>query len=473
VFYLPFFLLAYFISFLFGLPLDGYAPLFQFCIVAAHLFYFLIGLAFLNKVMLKLNLSHTARTVSLLSICLSSNVFFYLVYDFSVAHIFGFFGVSWFIYLLNKWNQLPDPTLGGWKIIGQAFVVLSLLVITRPTNALVVLAIPLFVEIQRFAFFFYKNIHWRKVPWIYLGISLVILFIPLVLWKIQTSNWLVYSYGDEQLSLSKPNLGKFLFSVQKGWWFWSPMLLVMTLLGTWYYTQKNKIKGFYFLMLILFIAYIFSCWWMWTFGMGLGQRPMIDFYPIIIVAFAGFMNQLRHVKWWTLAFVPFIALNMVQAHQINKFILVGGQTTWVDYKNNFLRIKRIAPQVEVPNNWKLWKKLSIAEESYLNESNHYSTSITLEDAPKNAIYIVKTKIGGVHESRNLTLVAADTNTYYQAEYIGQFLYKKPRKMSFLFKPAVATQGPVKFYFWNSGTNEHATVEHIEVLVYLHDNLSGF
>lgn len=466
IFYLPFFLLAFILSYVFGLSLDGYAPIFQYSLVAAHLCYFLLALYFINRMLSQMQVRSTARALALIAITFGSNVFFYVVYDFSVAHIFGFFGNTVFIYVLYKWNQLVEPKVKGWKLLGLALVILSLLVITRPTNALIILVVPLFVDTKQLRIFINRNFYWRELPWISIFLSVLTLSIPLFLWHIQTGNWLVYSYGDEHLNFWQPNLGKFLFSVKKGWWFWSPMLLLMMLSGGAYFNKKSNYLGFYFFAVILVIAYIFSCWWMWTFGMGLGQRPMIDFYPVIVIAFALFLSNHQNLKWWSIFLFPLLILNVVHAHQIHKNILVGGQTTWHDYQQNFLRLKRIAPKIEIPKNWKLWKKFGPAPASRIDAENGFSESVCIMHPPENAIFVIHTKVGGAHENESLVLIAADEGNYYEAQYIGAVLYTKPRMMTFMFQPDKKIDGQLCIYFWNHNSHEIAEVKYFEILVYL-------
>jgi hypothetical protein len=214
------------------------------------------------------------------------------------------------------------------------------------------------------------------------------------------------------------------------------------------------------------IAYVFSCWWMWTFGMGLGQRPMIDFYPIIAIAFAGFLSQRKNLKWWYITILPLIFLNVVHAHQIHKNILVGGQTTWQDYTQNFLRLKRTAPTVDILDNWKLWKKVGPAGNSEIDKDKPFSETLRFSNPPENAVFVIRAKVGGAHENGSIAVIAADENNYYEAKYIGAVLYSEPRMMEFVFQPNQKTEGRLSFYFWNHNSKEEAEIQHFEILIYL-------
>lgn len=461
IFYLPFFLLAYFLSFLFGLPLDGYAPLFQWSIAAAHLFYFSWALLLLDKLFNKMNVSLGSRIFGITVLTFGTNIFFNLVYDFSLAHVFGFFGTAAFIYLLDAWNRVPN-----WRQLGWMLIILSLLLITRPTNALVLLVIPLMVETGSIKNFFSKHIKINDLPVFQILLSISVLAIPLVLWKIQTDHWFVYSYGKERLNLAQPHLIQFLFSVQKGWWFWTPLMLLMTIFGAIYFWRKRVWNGVYFLLMIIFVAYIFSSWWMWTFGGGMGQRPMIDFYPILLIGFVGFLSNINKKLLFSLCIAPFIVLNIVQACQIDKYILIGGQTTWSEYRIHFLQTKRNAPIVEIPDTWTIWTQIENRSPFKLGPKQSFSSSIMIDSLPKHAKIHVRTQVGGKHESQHLALIISDASAnFYQSEYVGNVLYKKPRLMEFLWDLPEDISFPIKVYFWNHDSGEAAVVEWIEVAVY--------
>lgn len=462
LFYLPFFLLAYFLSFLFLLPLDGYTPLFQWSIALAHWFYFCWGLLILDRIFISRGIAWRQRFIGFLGLTFASNIFFYLVYDFSVAHVFGFFVCAYFIKLAIAWNQIPR-----WSLLGWMAVILCLAVIMRPTNALFLLALPLFVQWKQIMSFARQQITLQSLPWLQLFLVVGILFIPLLLWKIQSGSWLVYSYGDERMNFTSPHLLDFLFSVKKGWWFWSPIMLLMTIFSAVYFWEIQLWKSVYFMLFVLFVAYVFSCWWMWTFGGGLGQRPMIEFYPILTFGCIGFLHVFSKSRMLILVLVPLILLNTVQAFQINKYILVGGQTTWADYKSDFLKVKRDAPAVSHDSSWHEWYRASIKEPAVLDENTAFSTPLVLASIPEEARIIIKTQVGGKHESANLALIVANEDaSFYRAIFVGNYLYKKPRQMEFLVDIPEDTKGSLKVYFWNHDSGEKALVEWMTLVVYV-------
>lgn len=461
IFYLPFFLVAYFLSFLFGFPLDGYSVLFQWSLVAAHFVYYGLALILLNKVLLANRICFKYRFLSLFLLTFGSNVFYYNVFDFSVVHIFGLFGTALFVYYLQRWNEELR-----WLILGKLLVLLSLLLITRPTNVMVVLAVPLLVDLRKSLVFIKGNLSWKAVPYIYVLAAALLVSVPLVLWKWQTNHWLVYSYGDEKMDLLNPHWLQFLFSVLKGWWFWSPLMLLMFIGASIHFAQQNFLSGIYFGLSILGIAYVFSSWWIWTFGGGLGQRPMIDFYPIIVIGFAGFLQSFRRDFILMLLFVPLLVLNMIQAFQVNKYILVGGETNWTDYKAQFLQLKRPAPQAYVEKQWRKKSVFKSASSSSLDGQNHFSTAVEIDEIQGSSVLVVRLQVKGKHESASLALILSDLNGgYYQAQYLGNVLYRQARILEYRFDLPEQDNASWRVYLWNGGSDEKAFLDFIQVDVY--------
>lgn len=461
LFYLPFFLFAVVFSWLGGLPVDGYSILFQWSIVAAHFFYFFLALIILNRFLALRGINVRARISSLILVALGTNCYYYLIYDHSVAHIFDFFGLSVLLYLTEK-LRITKKT----KYIGLLAVTLSVLVITRPTNAMMVLFLPLVYSPRLLYTEILKKVSIKAIPWLWFVVALAILFIAPLLWKIQTGNWLVYSYGDEKLDLLNPNLIDFLFSYKKGWLLWTPIMLFFILLGTIYFFREQIVKGGIYFFGILLIAYVFSSWWIWTYGMGMGQRPMIDFYPILIFGVAGFLNTLKSPKWWLLVFLPLVAINMVQAYQIHRFIMVGGETTKEIYWSHFLQLKTDAPVVAIPNSWEFVRSYEVNDSQELNEGNSFSKAVEFPDYPEHSKFVVQVVIGGENRKANVSIVMTnDSGDWYDAHFPSADIYAEPRAVEYLFEPPANMISPIKCYIWNGDSGDEIKIESVRVSVY--------
>jgi hypothetical protein len=150
VLYAPFFGLGYIASWMGGYDLDGYAAPFQWAIAFSHIFYFLAGLWFLMKLFKGFNLDERQGVLVVSALAFGSNCWYYLVYDHSVSHIHSFFLSSLLLYLMERYISTQKANYLGW--LG---LILSLLVITRPTNVVMVLFLPFLLKL--------KNKKWSEV----------------------------------------------------------------------------------------------------------------------------------------------------------------------------------------------------------------------------------------------------------------------------------------------------------------------
>jgi hypothetical protein len=458
--YLPFFALGAFISFVFGFPIDGYSMPFQICFSFAHIFYFILGLIQLSHVFRKFELSKGKQVLIFSLFTFGTNLWFYLVHDHSVAHIFIFFLVCVFIRIFFNWLENKSAKWIGWMC-----VLLTLMVIIRPTNLLVVLFLPLLLFIRgenwRTLIEFKQAFHFRVIP--YFLLCLLLVSIPLFLWKWQSGFWLVYSYGKEGFDFSNPQIWNYLFSFQKGWLLWTPILLFLSVLFVWKRIENLKL----ILALILpfaVLVYVFSSWWCWTFGAGMGQRAVIDYYPFLVLIFGLMLVEIRKPIVLFLFSSPFLFLNVVQAFQFRENILTGGMTNRADYWEHFLQIKKDAPQVIIPSEWKLLHATHSKKRIHLNENKHFTPGVLVPLTSDNLKVFVEISASGKHKSNNYTLVLTDSSgSNYQSYYLGEVIYSKARQLHYLFD--VPSQGVYRCYVWNGDSSDEFHLYEMQVRVY--------
>lgn len=448
IFYLPFFCLSVLFSWIFGFPLDGYSLLFQWSVPIAHLFYLTLSLVFLNKAMKNLSFGKWSRNIALATVVFATNVYFYVVYDNSVAHIFGFCGASILIWLLTKYRKDEN-----FKWILWSIPLLAMLLITRPTNAMMVLFFGVLLNKNQWKQLFNYRNWWNRKNIVPLLLTALIFFIPPLLWKLQSGNWIVYSYGKEGFNFLSPHWWEFLFSFQQGWWLWTPIMLPVFLMASAYFFLQNRLQGVLFFVGIGVITYVFSSWWSWTFGTSFGQRPMIDFYPILVVGMAGFIQYYR-LKFSLLLIIPFVLINGLQSYQMVKGIMSGGRTTRKMYTENFWKTRRDPAKVNIQSNWQLneecQKTLNGVE---ISNNNPFSEGCQITSHRKNSFYVVTATLSGENEVTNCQLVfSGDEGVGYQAHYLKDEVYPEKRTFSFKYEITDSIKSPISCYIWND--NKH-------------------
>lgn len=103
---LPFFLIAHYAAPTFGYPPDGFSPPYQWAVGIAALFYAMLGIVVLRKV-LKRYFDDTVVAITLLLLCLATNFIQYSAVDGGMSHIYIFPLYALVLYTCMRWHEHP------------------------------------------------------------------------------------------------------------------------------------------------------------------------------------------------------------------------------------------------------------------------------------------------------------------------------------------------------------------------------
>lgn len=282
----PFFLTAHAISKSYGLNSNGYNEVYYFFIVVSSWFYALLGLFFLLKSLRKLGISNFATALTLVTIALGTNFFFYSFYEVGMSHIYSFSLFSIIIYLTIIWHNkisfLKSILIGA---------TIGLAVIVRPTNILITLFPLLYgiysIQTLKAKFQLLKN---NKTSLFYIiSACFGVIFLQPFVWHLGTGEWIIYSYGYETFFFDSPNIIKGLFSFRKGMFIYSPILL-LAIPGFYYLWKFNKEIFSNTLLYLIISVYIIFSWWCWWYGGSFGSRAMIENYVLLAIPIAFLIN---------------------------------------------------------------------------------------------------------------------------------------------------------------------------------------
>lgn len=492
ILYLPFFIIAHALALLFGLDADGYSTIYQVLFDLALWFYLFFGLIGLKKVLNFKGFTKQISSAVPIILILGTNMFFYTVYDQSVTHIYNFFMINWFIYLLLKHQKNRELK----PLLLVAFLI-SLIGITRPTNVLVVGLVFFFIPDVKF----YKELfHFLFRIKHLLPISLIalsVLSIPFILWKLQTGNWIVYSYGEEGFNFNDPHLFEFLVSYLKGWWVYTPLALLILLVGLpllYNYCKKRFVIAIGFNLVTI---YVFSSWWCWYYGAGMSQRVMIDHYVLLGFILALILRKVEFSNWkWrpkqtvVLSLIALLSfVNIAQAWQIRNGILTGGSATKSQYWDNFMVFEKKA-RVYPHEHWKLESEIEIdlnptagfiekgtpllIEDKWFTEVTawqNYSASIILpvDSLRKGSKLIIgfeaRSRMGS-EETRLVVEMDENRIVFGLDQYLKQDEWVK---MEFLVEPNQVIRSKPILFFWNGGSEEKVEFREVEILSYFSED----
>jgi len=285
----PFFILAHGLTLVSGIaPADGFSVLYQAAAAIGGLCYVLLGLDMLRR-LLETSFSPSVVWWTLVVMVFGTNLFHYATYDSIFSHAFSFCLFALFLYGVERWYAGPS----AGRTIALAFVA-GLITLVRPTNSVI------FV----FALLFDADINGREGvrerlsllrrnarlllagALVYVG-----LLSPLVAyWKYITGHWIIFSYTGEAFAFSHPQILNVLFSVRKGLFFWSPVLLFATA-G---FFVMRKYKRAYVLPTLVFMPlnlYIIASWRNWAYGGSFGHRAFVESIAIFAVGYASLIES--------------------------------------------------------------------------------------------------------------------------------------------------------------------------------------
>ncbi len=286
----PFFLGADLLTILCGKERSGFSPFYQHAAGLAGLFYGVLGVYLLKKILDGFFPAAVTLAV-LVAICFGTDLFHYATYDSIFSHSYSFFLFCALVCYLPIWVKAPNARRS--LLLG---VIFGMICLTRNPNALVGGYAALFVLgslpdfRQRLAFL------WRNGGNLALIAAVpLVLFIPqLCYWKFTMGTWLLNSYGsqNEAFTFLSPHLGGVLFSLRKGLFVWSPVLLLAV-------AGLAKMKGAfaaYRWPVIAFLCvntYVIASWGCWYYGGSFGHRGFVESLVFFALGLGCFYKSLR------------------------------------------------------------------------------------------------------------------------------------------------------------------------------------
>lgn len=302
----PFFLIGHAQAYVSGADLDGYSWPYQLWMDIGILAYLLLGLVCLFFILKRLKLTYLSAYLSLIGLTMATNLCFYTYHDIPYSHVFAFAIVNMALLLWLKWIQDGKRSALVWF----AFF-LSLSIIIRPTNILIVCILPFFFESTR-AFISNLKFIFQKSHWRILIASILLFCIPffvqLFTTHAQIGKWSLNPYSDEGFDNWKdPYFWQLLFGFRKGMFIYAPFLLLM-IPGLILCFFKSRRLFYGILVFTIITTYILSSWWCWWYGGALGMRSMIDFYGILVIPIAFLITH--STGFWNIILVFLVAISV-------------------------------------------------------------------------------------------------------------------------------------------------------------------
>lgn len=346
--YAPFFGIAHLYTLATHGAADGYSLNYHIALVWAGVFYFILGLFFLRKVLEKF-MPEAATALVLITLSFGTNLLNYATMDGAMSHVYSFcvFAIAFWSFL--KWIELPKWWLT--VILGMS---VGLIVLIRPSNITFALFLLLYFFIKdhdlKKSWQFIAGLKWKLL--LLAGSALLIWLPQMIYWKMNTGHYIFYSYQGEHFFFGRPQVINGLFSYNKGWLVYTP-LMWLAIAGFLVMRDKLKVWLWPSAIAMLVSIYIIFSWWCWWYGGGFSARALVEFYVIMSLPLGAFFTYILQRKFLmkalTTILVSFLLwLNLFQTKQYSTSLLhwdsmskqaywaIWGRQTWPENYDKML-----------------------------------------------------------------------------------------------------------------------------------------
>ncbi len=295
-------------------PADGFSAPYQYALAYGSIVYFFLALLLLRKILKRYFDDHTVG-ITLLLLCLASNLIQYVAVDSGLSHVYIFPLYVLILYYTIRWHETPKRRFAA--AIG---FIIGLAMICRPTEA-IMLFIPLLWN--------HHDKESRKAKWqliktnkghlIFVLIFGLLAICPqLLYWKHASGSW-IFNVGSSWRFLTP--YFRSLFGFEIGWFIYTP-ITILFVLGL-FLKPRNPYRRSIIVFCLLNIWIIIS-WADWKYGATYSSRALVQSYPVFTFGLAASINWIKkyRVKWlFYVVGVFLVFVNLFQVGQYNSTIL--------------------------------------------------------------------------------------------------------------------------------------------------------
>lgn len=342
VLWAPWFLIGHLFAHVSGAPLDGYSEPYQSAVLTGMMLYLLCGLLVLSKLLISL-FNEAVASITLVLLVIATNLPDQVIGGATMPHLPLFCLYAFIVLLTREWSLDRTPQ----KALALALP-MGLAILIRPSEA-VCLLIPLLWGPEGEPANPFKRFWRLRWQW---GAIIAVLFLigslQFLYWHAATGHWFVdtYTNAGEGFDLLGPHTRKFLFSFRKGWFVYTPLMLLAT--GGIFLLRRHA-KASFLPVLCFFLAnlYLLSSWTCWWYAESFGSRAMVGSYAVMTLPLAALIARVlacrRACRWVAVSVLSCITLlNLFQYWQFKRLIIHPSRMTRSAYLAVFGRTERPA-----------------------------------------------------------------------------------------------------------------------------------
>lgn len=334
---LPFFLATHIGVLAVGGDASGFSKPYYKMVNVAGVFYGWLGLLFCWLWLKRRGFTTEIASLSIASILLATNLYYYTIDETGMSHVYSFALFTAFLLVTDKLLSRD----GLFPSILLHLAVGALILVIRPTNAIFLAAV-LFMYMPAG-----KDWHFRsRLKWLFqpvrIGTGLLVLIVAavpqLLYWKYLSGSPLFYSYANETFNWTQPHFLHHLFSTKNGLIVYTPFMLVLLVIMA-LQAVKSRHQSRWILPVVLVMMYVFSSWYDWAFGCSFGQRSYVEWYALMALPVAGFIQSAATIKrafhWIPVALFVLLAAHNIYLSYKYPDCWFGGEFDWPLYLKFF------------------------------------------------------------------------------------------------------------------------------------------
>ncbi len=326
----PFFAIAHFISAITNHPTDGYNRTYILMVNMAAIFYTVLGLFFLYRLLLFYVKNVSYALITILAFAFGTQLFYYSINEPGMSHVYSFCFINLFLWSSKSWIEFRKNFY-----LYIAFAALAMVFLIRPINMLIIFFIPFLsgsiLQFKADAISYFSN---KKLLIGSIICFLVIATIQPLIYYIQTGHWWIDSYPGENFNFLQPHITQSLFSFRKGLFIYTP-LVFLAQLGMTHLYRTNKFNLVSYSLFFFLITYIISSWWIWYYGGGFSLRPFIEYFGIFAILLAILLENSSNKKLLIIGIILIVLLCQIQTYQYRYFIIHWSDMNFNSYLNTY------------------------------------------------------------------------------------------------------------------------------------------
>jgi hypothetical protein len=334
---LPFYVAAHLLTLWSNLPPTGWSFYYQHAAGLGGVAALVAGLAVLGRALAR-TVAPASAIWTLAVVTFGTNLFHYGTFDSVYSHVFSFLLVCGLIHQVPLWFESPSPA----RAMGIGAIA-AMVVLVRHPNAVALAVIPAYGLWNRRSLRDQVALLWSRRASVALmaATALAVAAPQMAMYYWATGRVVVSSYGSLWFNFADPQLFGVLFSVQKGLFFWAPLLLLGV--AGWFLRGPAAPFAASIAVVVPVTVYVIAAWWDWQYGGSFGHRGFTDLTGLFALGIAAVFERARPHRTATLALrsaaVVLIALSVAQMLQYWLGTLPIADLTWPQYRDGFLRFR--------------------------------------------------------------------------------------------------------------------------------------